>query len=425
MYWRNIHHKLEEALGDTPAVFLAGARQSGKTTLVRRLAEQWPTPTIYLNFDDPSVLVSAQADPLAFLRRPSGLLVLDEVQRIPSLFSVIKLLVDDNRVPGRFLLTGSANVLLVPHVSESLVGRMEILTLWPLSQGELEGRREGFLEDAFQSEELAFPVGQAGLEPFHLRGLLAGGFPEAVRRTSLPRRRAWFQSYLTTLLDRDVRDLARVEGLSQFPRLLALLAQRTGSPLNVAELGRLVGLPYATLTRYLTLLEATYLVQSLPSWSTNAGKRQTKAAKLYLVDCGLLAFLLGIGSQQVAAHSPLLGPLLETLAVNELSKQASWCPFQVHLSHFHTHQGREVDLVLEDGEGRVVGVEVKASTTIQGKDMRGLQTLAEEAGPRFLRGFLLYLGERCLPFGPNLWALPFQSLWRWGNRPQEPAAATI
>lgn len=425
MYWRNIDKKLEEALGDTPVVFLAGARQSGKTTLVRQLAVRWLTQTIYLNFDDPSVLAAAQADPLAFLRRPSALLILDEVQRFPSLFPVIKLLVDDNRVPGCFLLTGSANVLLIPHVSESLTGRMEILTLWPLSQGELEGKREGFLEDAFQSEELAFPVGQAGLEPFPLRGLLAGGFPEAVRRTSLPRRRAWFQSYLTTLLDRDVRDLARVEGLSQFPRLLALLAQRTGSPLNVAELGRLAGLPYATLTRYLTLLEATYVVQSLPSWSTNAGKRQTKAAKSYLVDCGLLAFLLGIGLEQVAAHSPLLGPLLETLAVNELSKQASWHASQIRLSHFRTHQGWEVDLVLEDGEGRVVGVEVKASTTIQGKDLRGLQALAEEAGPRFQRGFLLYLGEHCLPFGPNLWALPFQSLWRWGNRPQEPAAATF
>ena len=269
MYQRNIEHSLRLALADTPVVLLIGARQTGKSTLALRLAKDLSAQ--YLTLDDATVLAAATADPQGFVSSSQGMLVIDEVQKAPDLFPAIKMDVDAHRRPGRFFLTGSANVLMLPKLAESLAGRMEIVTLWPLSQGEILDRRERFIASVF-SERLP-QLERHGEEPRDLlQHLTVGGYPEVVGRASERRRQAWFASYVTTILQRDVRDLANIDGLREMPRLLALLAARTGGLLSISELSRASGVPHTTLKRYLSLLEATFLVTTLPAWSANVGK---------------------------------------------------------------------------------------------------------------------------------------------------------
>lgn len=397
MYRRYLEDRIREALADTPVVFLAGARQVGKTTLVRQLGYGH-----YVSLDDPLAAASAQADPMGFLLAQPTPLVLDEVQRAPALLRAVKRLVDEDRRPGRFLLTGSANVLTLPVASGELVGRMEVLTLWPLSQGEVEGRREGFLDLLFSPR---FPaqarVGAVALEPLVRRG----GFPEAVAREGR-RRQAWFQAYLRTLLERDLRDLARIHRLLEVPRILGLLAVRVGSPLNQSEVARGAGLPLSTLRDYLALLEALFLVVRIPPWTPGLEGRLVKAPKLYLVDSGLAASLLGSG-----LHPGGLGPLLENFVAIEVLKALGWSGVAPGVFHFRTHGGQEVDLVLE-WEGRVVGLEVKASRTLGLPDFAGLKGLRSFAKERFLRGVVLYGGEEVVAVEPGLYAVPIPALWR-------------
>lgn len=409
MYVRNLAAPMLAALADTPVVFLNGARQSGKTTLVRQLTEG-AHPARYLTLDDAAVLAAARSDPQGFVAGLEGAVVLDEVQRAPKLFSAIKLSVDRDRRPGRFLLTGSADVLLLPGVAESLVGRMEILTLRPLSQGELDGRREEFVAALFADR---FDLGSGPAPPPAdlWQRVVAGGYPEVLTRSRPDRRRAWFGAYLTTILQRDVRDLAAIEGLTELPRLLALLASRTGGLLNFAELSRASGIPQTTVKRYLTLLETTFLLQPLPAWSANLGKRLVKSPKVYLNDAGLLAYLTGTDAERLAREPHLAGGLLESFVVQELAKQLTWSGVAATLYHFRTQAGLEVDVVLEDAAGRCAGVEVKASRSLGAGDFRGLRQLRESLGARFRRGVLLYLGSEAVPFGENLVALPLDALW--------------
>ena len=412
MLSRHVTPLLRAALADTPVSFLIGARQTGKSTLCRSLIEAG-YPARYLTLDDASTLASAHSDPTGFLAGLEGPVVLDEVQRIPDLFRAIKLDVDRRRTPGRYLLTGSANVLLLPRVAESLVGRVEILTLWPLSQGEIEGRPEEFVDVAFSAARAMPRVrGEGRTELLHRA--LRGGFPEVVSRRNPSRRRAWFESYLTTILQRDVRDLASIEGLTALPRLLSLLAVRSPSPVNHAELSRVGGLPQSTLKRYMTLLETTFLVRSVPAWASNRSKRIVKTPRLVLVDSGLLAHLAGWTSERLLHEGEPAGALLESFVVMELTKQASWSRARPGLFHFRTHAGQEVDIVLEAGDGRIVGVEVKAASTVGTGDFRGLKALSEAAGKKFHRGIVLYTGAETLPFGSNLWAMPINALWAAG-----------
>ncbi len=414
MYRRFITQSLTDALADSPVVLLNGARQTGKTTLVQSLAAE--RPATYLTLDDIGVLSAARSDPQGFLAGLSGPVVLDEVQHAPGLFPALKAAVDRQRTPGRFLLTGSANVLLLPKLSESLAGRMEVLTLWPLAQtelvpAELAGADANFV-DAMFAERLPArqdlpSVDQADL----IRRLLGGGYPEPLGRSGPERRRAWFNSYLTTILQRDVRDIANIEGLTDLPRLLALLASRTGSLLNQADVSRASGLPYTTLLRYLTLLEATFLVQMLPAWSSNLGLRLVKAPKVTLCDTGLAASLLGLDAARLSQDGGMRGQLLETFVTMEVRKQAGWSKTQPGLFHWRTAAQREVDLLLEDAAGRLVGIEVKASGTATASDFKGLRALAEASGDRFLRGVVLYTGSQVIPFGERLQAMPLSALW--------------
>src|SRR5574340_996593 len=289
MYRRNITGILLEALSDSPVVLVNGARQVGKSTLVRSLGES-DHPARYLTLDDATVFSAANADPAGFLAGLPGAVVLDEIQRAPGLFLAIKAQVDQKRQAGRFLLTGSANVLLLPALSESLAGRMEIVTLWPLSQGELDNAQERFVDTLF-AETPSFSCDGGEDRDNLIAKVLRGGYPEVVARPAADRRNAWFGSYVTAILQRDVRDLAHIEGLTDLPRLLSLLAARLGSLLNLAEISRSIAMPQTTLKRYMTLLQATFLVQPLPAWSGNLGKRLVKAPKLFLNDTGLAAYL--------------------------------------------------------------------------------------------------------------------------------------
>lgn len=410
MIRRNLLPTLEAALADTPAVYLAGPRQAGKTTLAQQLTHRRRSRP-YFTLDDPTVLGAARSDPSGFLEGLAGNVILDEVQRAPELFLPLKASIDRARTPGRFLLTGSADVLVVPQVASALAGRVELLTLWPFSQGEIEGRIETFVDAVFSAGPLPNPGPPISRKDL-VEAVVRGGFPEARTRAAPDRREAWFRSYLETLLQRDVRDLAAVEGLTALPHLLALLTARTGGLLNAADLARAAALPQTTVKRYLALLEGVFLVRRLSAWSGGQTARLVKAPKTYAVDSGLAAHLAGADASSLQDRPERFGPLLETFVVAEVIKQVSWSRLRPTVHHYRTHTGQEVDLVLEDRRGRVVGLEVKAASTIGPPDFRGLQALAAVAGDRFVRGVVLHVGQGAVPFGPNLHALPVSALWR-------------
>ena len=400
---------MRAALADTPVVLVHGARHTGKTTLSRHLVEA-TLGCSYLTFDDATQLAAASADPRGFLSTLGPCTVIDEVQKVPALFPAIKAIVDMDRRPGRLLLTGSANVLLVPRLSESLAGRIELLTLWPLSQGELSGRVERFIDAAFAPHVSASLVADRAGPPLAAR-ILGGGFPEPLERTDPARRAAWFTSYLSTTLQRDIRDLANIEGWADLPRLLALLASRTSGLLNFSDLSRGLSMPLTTLKRYLALLEATFMVVTIPAWSSNAGLRLTKSPKLMVADTGLACHLLGMDEARLARDGTARGALLENFVAMELMKQATWSATRVRLFHMRTPAGKEVDLVLEDAAGRIVGIEVKSAATVNADDFKGLRALREMAGAKFIRGIVLHDGDTTVPFEPNLVAMPLATLW--------------
>jgi predicted AAA+ superfamily ATPase len=410
---RSIAPAVVRTLRDTPVVLLNGPRQSGKSTLVQALAQtEWPAR--YLTLDDAVTLAAAHHDPVAFIDGLQGASVIDEVQQVPELFRAIKRAVDGDRRPGRFLLTGSANVLLLPKLSESLAGRMEILTLHPFSAGEIDGTAEAFIDAVFG--ESFEPGAHAAIDRETLFGrMLVGGYPEVIQRSEPERRRAWFGAYVTTVLQKDVRDMAAIEGFTQMPRLLALLAAQSGGLLNIASLSRDTGLSQPTLKRYLTLLEATFLFQPLLPWSANLGKRLTKTPKAFLNDAGLLGYLLGLETEDLAGGvAASVGPLAETFVLQEVRKQASWSQTRPAVFFYRTAAGREVDIVLEDRRHRIVGIEIKAAATVTRSDFKGLEDLADAVGKRFRRGVVLHAGNEAVQAGPALHAVPIGALWRSG-----------
>lgn len=407
---RNIASVLVDTLATHPVVLLQGARQVGKSTLALSLANG-PYKARYLTLDEASVLTAARTDPAAFIGGLDGPVVIDEVQRAPELLLAIKMAVDKERRPGQFLLMGSANVLLLPRLADTLAGRMGILTLWPFSQGEREGVRERFVDALFQ-ESLSPPLSQRESWPQLFERMVRGGYPEAVAQEIEGRRHGWFGSYITTILQRDVRDIAAIDDLTVMPRLLSLLAARASSLLNISELSRSAGIPLTTLRRYLALLEMAFLIQVVPAWSANLGKRLVRAPKIFLSDSGLMTYLLGISKEQVEQNGTMKGPLLENLVVMELKKQITWSKTLPALFHFRAVSGQEVDIVLESRAGALVGIEVKATSTLTEKDFRPLRFFAETAGKRFHRGVLLYTGAETISFGPRLHALPISALWK-------------
>ena len=409
MIRRNLAKSILAALRDTPVVLLVGPRQSGKTTLARSLVGR-AFPARYLSLDDPALMAAARSDPAAFLSDLEGPAILDEVQLAPALASPLRSLVDRDRKPGRFLLTGSADVLLAPRFAQTLVGRMEVFHLWPFSQGEIEGRIESFLDGLFR-KDLPKSSHPGEEKARILTRALKGGFPEPLTR-SKSRASDWFRSYLAMILQREIRDLARIEGLDEIPRLLEILAARATGILNFSEVSRTAGIPQTTLKRYMALLEHTFLIRRIPAWTRNLTKRPVKSPKLLFSDTGLLSHLAGWNLARMKQHPDSSGPLLENFAAMEVMKQTGWARTRARIFHFRLSSGREVDLVLEDQEGRVVGIEIKAKAAIDASAFQGLRALEEAAGKAFHRGIVLYTGKERIAFGKNLHALPFPALWQ-------------
>jgi len=400
---RFLEDKIKKSLKVHPVVLVCGPRQAGKTTLCQELVRE--DGFTYISLDDLRFLSAASHDPLAFLGGQPKPLILDEVQRVPEIFLTIKQDVDQNRQPGRYLLTGSANPLLLPKVADSLAGRMDVLRLYPFSQGEMRRGYETFLERAFSGEFTS------SLKDEHLEELiLRGGYPPVQSLEDEESRESWFHGYFETLMQKDVRDLARIENLSQIPRLVQLLATRVGGLVNFSELSRSLGIANATLHRYISFLQALFVIDFLPSWSRNIGKRLVKSPKLYFLDTGFLAYLLGIDTVSYQAENR--GHLLENFVSVELWKQASWTRPLLQLFHFRSQTQQEVDFVLERCDGKLVGIEVKSTLTVKSDSFQGLRYLRKVAGESFQRGIVLYPGKEVIHFEKDLVAVPMTALWQ-------------
>jgi predicted AAA+ superfamily ATPase len=407
LYPRFAEARLVEALADTPVVLIHGPRQCGKTTLARMAGD--PRGYAYFSFDDDVALAGATADPAGFVADLPERAILDEVQRVPGIFMALKTAVDRHRTPGRFLLTGSANVLLVPKLADSLAGRMEILRLHPLAQAELAGRVPRFLDQLFEGSFKVRTSDRLGAEL--AERIAAGGYPAALARATARRRAAWYRHYVETMIQRDVRDLARISALDALPRLLALAAGQTARLLNVTDLAGPFQLSRPTIRDYVTLLERVFLLEALPPWHSNRLSRLIKTPKLHVGDTGAACALLALDAAALTRDRATLGQLLETFVYQELRRQASWSEGEIRFHHFRDKDGAEVDIVLERGAHEVAGVEVKAAATVTAADFGGLRKLKAAAGKRFAAGIVLYDGEASVGFDDGLYAVPIRALW--------------
>ena len=405
LYPRHIKPRIAEALRDTPVVLLAGPRQAGKTTLVRQMAENGLR---YLTLDDALTRLSAREDPVGMIR---GLdrAVIDEIQRAPQLLLAIKKSVDEDRRPGRFLLTGSANLMALPTVADSLAGRMETLSLLPLSQSEIEGCSANWIDSLFAGRILA--VGTPALGSALVARVLRGGYPEMMARAFAKRRAAWARQYLDAIIQRDVRDVADIEKLDRLPRFLRAVAQTAGQMCNYTQLGGQIGLDGKTVSRYLGVFEQMYLIRRLDVWARNRLSRVVKTPKLQFIDSGLLATLLDLGAEEVQRDRTRFGNVLEAFVIGELCKHSTTAEGDYQLMYYRDADKFEVDVVIENAAGHVVGIEVKAAATVKEGDLRGLRKLAGLAGDQFRMGVLLYDGNETMSLGNGLWAAPFASLW--------------
>lgn len=407
LHRRLVEPALIEALADAPVVLIHGPRQCGKSTLARMLGDARDYD--YLSFDDDVVRAAAEADPIGFVDELPERVILDEAQRAPQLFTSLKAAVDRDRRPGRFLLTGSANVLLVPKLADSLAGRMDIQRLHPFAQCELTGRPSAFLDHLFDAR---FPMCKLARLRNELEvRVAAGGYPPALARPEGRRRSRWYRNYIQTLVQRDVRDLARISALDALPRLLRMAAGRSAQLFNVSDLASPFQLSRVTIGDYLTLLEHVFLLERLPPWSNNRSSRLVKTPKLHLGDTGLACGLLGLDAAALAADRTLLGQLLETFVYQELRRLASGHGHDHAFYHFRDRDQVEVDIVIERNANQLAGVEVKAAATVTTADFRGLRKLRGLAGPRFVAGVVLYDGDSCVRFDEGLYAVPIRLLW--------------
>lgn len=437
LYPRHAERPLTEALEDSPVVLIHGPRQSGKTTLAQIVCApdaltwrgqplQWrgdPLTLVtvkgrgyeYLSFDDEVVRGGAEADPMGFVADLPKKVILDEVQRVPALFSALKMEVDRHREPGRFVLAGSTNVLLVPKLADSLAGRMQVVRLHPLTQCELAashplitGGPDGFLRALFgggfrmaRTERLGAQLAER---------IVAGGYPAALARPAGRRRANWYRDYVDALVQRDVRDLSRIRALDLLPRILTLAAGQSARLLNISELASPFQVSRPTIHEYVALLERTFLLERLLPWHSNRLSRLVKTPKLHMGDTGLACALLGVDAKALANDRELLGQLAETFAYQELRRQADWLETPSRFFHYRDKDKVEVDIVIERGAS-VAGAEVKAGSTVKESDFRGLRKLAKATGDHFAGGVVLYDGETCVSFGERLYAVPLRLLW--------------
>lgn len=403
---RHLDPLLRESMRDTPAVLVNGPRQCGKTTLVRQYEGEGQLA--YFSLDDPALLAAVRADPLGFVKRiDRG--IIDEVQRAPQLLMALKLVIDQDRRPGRFLLTGSANLMALPQIADSLAGRVDIHTLLPLSHSELARRPNDFLAHArAQSWPLTGPTAKTSTDLS--TQVLSGGYPEMQQRATQARRQAWARAYMTTLTERDIRDIAQIEQIQQVPQLLSIAAELSGQLVNVSQIGGQLGLNSKTVEKYLGILEKLFLVRRLPAWSRNELSRLIKAPKIHFLDAGLQSTLTRLTPELVLTQRQRFGATLETWVYAELLKMLSITPDTWFLSHYRDKDQVEVDFVLESPLREIIGIEVKAAASVQMSDFKGLRRLHEMVGTQFVTGIVLYDGTQALSFGDGLWAIPLDRL---------------
>lgn len=420
---RLIGPRFAEALADSPVVLVQGPRQCGKTTFVQMvcapeflsrdtgLSGPDSRCTRYISFDDDVIRAAADTDPLGFIADFTGPVVLDEVQRVPNLFTALKLVVDRQPVPGKFILTGSTNVLAVPNVQDSLAGRLETVRLHPLAQRELypdSATGDGFIDSLFANR---FPFRRTErLGPELVERVVSGGYPPALARSPGRRRAAWYRNFIDAQLQRDIGHLSRISGLNVLPRLLALTATQTAQLFNLSPLAAPFQLSRPTIGDYIALLERVYLLERLPPWHSNQGKRLLKTPKLHVGDTGLACALLGVTASSLLSDRPLLGHLMETFVFQELRRQASWHDDAMRFFHYRDKDKYEVDVVMELGS-LVAGVEVKIGATVTSSDFRGLARLKDACGKRFAAGVVIYDGENTVSFGEGMHAVPVRLLW--------------
>lgn len=410
MFKRHIELKFLEAIEYMPIVLLRGARQTGKTTLTKQISSE--KGYNYLTFDNLTLLIAAKQDPIGFISRLEKPVILDEIQRVPELFLPIKSDVDENNKPGRYILTGSADPLLIPKLGDSLAGRMRLLNLWPLSQGEILGKKETFLDKAFG--KTPFSTGKViNCSKEELVSLtVKGGYPRPFLMDLEKQSREWFNDYISLVLQKDILDLSRIENITRIPQLLTLLASRTGGLSNTEELARSLKLSAMTLHRYTDLLKTLFLVYFLPAWSGNLGKRLVKSPKIYLNDTALQLFLLNVDHERLNKDAYLIGNVIENFVVLELLKQISWNDLNIQMFHYRDYVQGEIDIVLEGPGGDLVAIEIKSSETIAKDDFKHLKMFQESVKEKFLHGFVLYAGNMSVSFGEKLTALPITSLWK-------------
>lgn len=403
----------EEYLAGLRVLILNGARQSGKTTLMQQIREV--VGGELRSLDDDDTLAAALADPAGFVATDQGPLMIDEVQRGGDrLVLAVKSQVDRSREAGQYVLAGSTRFLTAPTLTESLAGRAGVLEVWPFSQGELEGRREQFVDLVFTEGAQLSRLPSPGIDRGHyLERVVRGGFPE-IQHISSPRTRdSWYRSYISSITERDVREMAKVREASAAELLLRALAAMTAQELVTQTLSSRTALGRETVDRYVHLLESVFMIHRLRPWSRNGLNRAIRRSKVHLVDSGLASHLTGMTAPLLARPTQReTGQLVETFAVNEVAKQATWADEHVRLHHYRDRDGAEVDLVLENARGQIVGVEVKAAMGASERDFRHLRKLRDLVGHDFRQGIVLHLGDRVLSFGDGMTALPLGCTWR-------------
>lgn len=400
-----------ERFEDEPVLLLQGPRSVGKSTLLRELAGRLDAHLVDL--DDVATRDAVAADPATFAARP-GVVCIDEYQHVPLVLDAIKAELNKDGRPGRFILTGSARHEALPLAAQALTGRLHRLPVLPLSQGEIGGVEEHLLAQVLDGRVPAASPSATTREDY-IERIVAGGFPVPLSRAPGSRRARWIDDYLRLTLERDVRELARIEQAASLPRLLERLAGQTAQVLNVARAASHLNMNERTADSYVRLLEAVFLVRRLPAWGTTLTARAGARPKIHLLDSGIAARLLRLTPEKLARRDPTalteLGHLLETFVVGELLKQASWLEGIAGIGHWRTRDGDEVDLVIERDDGAIVAFEVKASQRIGHRELAPLRKLRDALGPAFLAGIAFHLGGQSYVADDRLHVLPVDALW--------------
>ncbi|MFI4977897.1 MAG: ATP-binding protein [Solirubrobacterales bacterium] len=402
---------VDEALGYARVVLLLGPRQAGKSTLLHEL-ERRGTIGRTLTLDDNLTRQAALADPTGFAAGLDRPVAIDEVQRAPDLLLAIKQIVDRDDSPGQFLLTGSANVLTAPRILDALTGRTDMVVLWPLAQTEIEGSTSNLVDHLFDMRPPAIRDAPVGPAAWVQRAVL-GGFPEVRTRPPGRLRSRWFEAYLASLVQRDLRELSDVQKLEEMPRLIRVLAAQAAGILVPDRLSQRVGLNARTIRSYVGLLETVFAVRVIPAWRPGITARERLAPKLLFADTGMLAHLLGARDDRAASDPQVVGKLYESFVASEISKLLTWAEHQANPYHYRRERN-EVDLVLEGPDGAIVAIEAKASASFGASDRRSLLQLRDALGERFRAGVILHTGAETVPIGERLWALPVSALWQSG-----------